>query len=704
MTLRPWIGYEDVEPKKIIVSSIDDLRNEARNFIGVGMNDDIRLYYYYYNEATNKRSKVQVSSKDNIVAARDKGDGVIWVCKGDKSPTSSPTKKNSQFEDIELYEDKGFECLCNLLNVDNNEDMKVGIIFAIPGSGKSRTVKEAASAKGYQHCRVMFKDLQITKLRNYCKEHKAQRYEEWKLIIQKKVAELMKVLIEGTKIDPNKRYVLHLDEAQTLMSKNIVNQANWNVSTDPWDLVMPFVCSWLDSMASTLCRVVISGTNFFGPLVFNSGSQMKTEKIPIDGLFPSKFVIDIIQKRFFLLSKLLPDVEQTMIKDVEFLRANRRAVEHYLKEIQQDWSKLQKIEKVTVENATCWSRNAFDDWSGPVIRCLGNARKEAVSTLALLLYPDSSRGDLKDDTFYFPLDYFPEDVMNFALGGGLNISITEKTVTCKQPFGCVWKLLTELCYKALVEKKVEELKAFVEVVNTEPLIKGHVLERAIACELTMLQAEHRIYNAFVKAVEKIGPYQPDVLCFAQPFVYLSTIAQTTWKAHTVYCCWGEEKTIGLRFVDLGFPLLCRNSELNNIPSILQVMCQIKSGYVNKCSSLWKMCLEFFEKMKEFVEKDKSVIACFLTETKFLHFEPRDKVTKKKGELNAFSSRAGVLQMMKNNQFIVVEDICSLSVFPLKDIIKKEPNVGVNVITDQLDSIYVSTPQKKLDRNNNNVSN
>jgi hypothetical protein len=563
----------------------------------------------------------------------------------------------------------------------------VALLFAIPGSGKSRTVEQAAKKHDYR--RFKFRDDHTERFLSLIEQEKHD-YDGWKRIFSELAKEILTPLLEPAK--DGGLVVLHIDDAQTLMSDKVVTRNDWDAQTgNPWDLVMPSVCSRLSSLADhhDKFRVVISGTNFFGPLMFNGGSQMKAREVTIDGMFSTDFVNALIDKYF----KFDRDVREKVRHDVEFIRANRRATEHYLRLLYQCVSDKRSGDVVTVDEIAGCRNRAERAWSEPIVKSLGRATETAVRTLAVLMFPDTYGGKSSDEgELVFPLDRFPHEVLRFALAGGLNIQMRTEDVRVRRPSGCVWQFLLSRCCLALQSDNALDLSAFVQVSKSVPIDVGHALERSLACELTMLSDSCRLYSAFTTQLAKIADYQPDPMCFARSFVYQPIIAEAPWPDHTVLCVVEDPKASGRRLVDIGFPLLRRvQTDSSAAPPMLRVMCEVKSGYENELSKLWKLCFKFFDKMKPIVEQDASVVACFVAEARFTNHKPQKK---KSTGVNAHASKINVQKLMRSSlRYLIVEDICSFAVLPLRQMIAGDKVIELQTLTSEFTTLYLGSPNK-----------
>ena len=177
----------------------------------------------------------------NVAHAVSKGGGTVWVVEGD-SPQTDPTKKMEPvFSKMTLYKDGAFRKLCKLLEGEE-ETERAGLIFAIPGSGKSRTVAEAARAVRYEYCRLVCRDTYTDAIRcaidKHCADDGKERQNDvvWKARIREIVKPLVQESMEAKKLDRTRKFVLHWDEAQTIMSETIVSREAWNSNETEYEV------------------------------------------------------------------------------------------------------------------------------------------------------------------------------------------------------------------------------------------------------------------------------------------------------------------------------------------------------------------------------------------------------------------------------------------------------------------------------------
>jgi hypothetical protein len=602
LVLRPWIGYDEVDPKRVSVSSKEQLMEEARALVGCAKDEAVKLYYCELNDAglpKEKEQRVMIAGPENMRLAKEKGGGVVWVCVGG-SPTTSPQKQKPRspylvpefasvgFADLpELYSDSALLSLTDNLRGEA-QDQVLLLMMAIPGSGKSRTVMSACAGAKICQVRIKFLDDALGVIRSRIRDVKgSMKYQEWKDLLSNVIKGLLNEKL-GTIKGP---CVVHIDDAQTLMGTSVVKREGWdgaNEIGDPWDLVMPTLCSVLHSHLCEFAerRCVVSGTNFFAPLVLSTGSEAKTCHMVIDGTFPPKWVMSELVDKYFRIPESL---RNEMVEHVTFLSGNRRAIQHFLVQLKLVVANKQSGDEFSALELCKVRNEAFSLWSYPILKALGgNPSSVAVQAVAALVFPEALSGRWEDSCIKFPLDKLPQSVKEFGLAGGLNLVIRDLEVVISVPRGCVWEFLSSLVAASFANRSsVIEVEAFVRVAQSVDIEKGHAFERLFACELTMMRRDGGgpLYAWIAKAWRGRGKLVPDPFVFGQPFVYESCIQDAKWASHQVYCVREEADAVKNRVVDVGFPMFL--AEDNYPVKPVRIMCELKNGY--KEAKLWRLC-------------------------------------------------------------------------------------------------------------------
>jgi len=274
--------------------------------------------------------------------------------------------------------------------------------------------------------------------------------------------------------------------------------------------------------------------------------------------------------------------------------------------------------------------------------------------------------------------------------------IRDLEVVISVPRGCVWEFLSSLVAASFANRSsVIEVEAFVRVAQSVDIEKGHAFERLFACELTMMRRDGGgpLYAWIAKAWRGRGKLVPDPFVFGQPFVYESCIQDAKWASHQVYCVREEADAVKNRVVDVGFPMFL--AEDNYPVKPVRIMCELKNGY--KEAKLWRLCWEFFDKMKVFALKNEDVVVCFVAAISFVAHKPKAGNVNS-GKISAHKSRKLCLELMEaNTRFMILDDVVSHSRFPLAEIfgkeVGKEAKLAIEALGDKLSSMFVGTPQK-----------
>jgi hypothetical protein len=166
------------------------------------------------------------------------------------------------------------------------------------------------------------------------------------------------------------------------MAKSLVSRSDEKLAPNLFAYALPALCDRLDALSAekSWLRVVLKGTNFFAPLVLNTGSHMKTNLTPLLGRFPIGFVSEILHKHFEIKSVSKAELDQTLI----FVCANRRVTEEFILTLQSHLRSVTEQGAVppTIELA---ARSAYDT---KIDTALGQNRRVAVKALALLTFPE----------------------------------------------------------------------------------------------------------------------------------------------------------------------------------------------------------------------------------------------------------------------------------------------------------------------------
>ena len=723
VTLRPWVGYAEMDPLQVVVSSVEELLEKARNF--VNCTSAIRLYHYKLGEdgiPLDISHRKQVNSVfDLSMAAKDSG-GVVWVYeyKG-SSPQSSPQRRKpcspfvvpslagAAFGELpEIYED------CALREVKKFaeagfSDKHIQFILAIPGSGKSRTVAEAAQQMGIQVCRVKFLEARyldiikekITELTTANEgERRTATYDKWKMELSSVIRKILMVEIEQqiNDLEGSKMIFLHVDEIQTMMGSEEVSRDDWSDKQDPCNMMMPSLCSTLVALMEERpnFRCILTGTNFFARLILNPGSEMKPDYVGLDGTFPVRWVMQQLVEKYFNIPM---ELSEPMRNHIAFLSWNRRAIQHFMFQLKSFLDGKKEGDTLAREDLQSVRNRAFNAWKEPIARALGAGRVAVTMVMSSIIFPEAYDGKKDGDTLVFREKKLPKEVKQFCLAGGLNMSVSVGYITIRIPGGCVWGYLCEATSGVLLANSLNEIEAFTTVAKSVETERGHLFERIVAAELSMLSnGDSTLYSQFQRLWKGDGMLIPDPLVFGQPFEYKSVISPDQWKDHQVYCVAELAKDNGKRKVDVGFPMLL---SINGKNKPVKFVCELKKGYTT--SELWTHCCTFFEEMKGQVKEDGAVIACFMASDPFLDTKPRKSPKKKqkkasggnnkrKDSIGAKESRKKALEFVESSPyFIIFDNVKENSMFPLRALLKGEAiDHGFQAIGDVVEGRYLGS--------------
>ena len=565
------------------------------------------------------------------------------------------------------------------------------LLMAIPGAGKTRTVEEAARSIAASYDRVKLTDAHplIQELRQLAETEKGppKCYAAGKDVFVATCKEFVEKLIEKKSAGQNKIQVMHFDEVQLLMGSKVVSKDV--ESENMFDYDMPAfgdAVNFFTSERNNL-RVALSGTNFCAALASNSGSHLKVKLYSLEGGFPPDHGKNLLKKHFDFHS--VQDEDQDTL--IEPMCANRRALQFLAYKLELRVGIHKEVSREGLQEA---AEAAYRDWNTPILRCIGDGRKAALSLLALIVYPSAWNGTVTNGRLKLPSDELPNEVKQYALGGAVTIhhDVKYETDEILIPVGCTLRFLSDMCGRATDADNMNEYEFFTNASRSVLSDKGHFFERMIACELTFLSSE--LYKTLLSPSGM--QFNPDPRMLGKPFVYNARIHQADWKRGEVYCGLEDPHFTGENIVDLGFPVVTIRGR-----EPWRVYCA--ANVVRNQNNLWRICWDFFEKMKGLgVGDDKSkTVAVFLTFYKFKDFEPAPRKTT--AGLSAHDSRERTLKLLseKTTHFLVLDGealATAKTVLPVVDLYKvikeKEPtNHGMTELTDHVAQVYTSSSQQ-----------
>lgn len=282
----------------------------------------------------------------NRYVADDPDLGVMFQLSPSNTPNSSPTRE--EYRDIPPVQGESTfqECVQSLFNKNPFADTVprlfkddaiarleeffkqssacldpkvVALILAMPGSGKTRTVQEAARSL----------DLDYHKFRMSTKEFDTA--ENVRQYVERSVKGICGVTSNNIPIDGMKKTVIHFDEIQTMMEKPKDGEENSLVTA------LAVACDGLvhdqHGRHRSWLKFVMTGTNIFTDNMINIRSKVKTDFIPMDGSFSQDFVTQVANEHD-LMSFFCGKNDGYL----ERCRHNRRFTERFLFQL---WRKSQ---------------------------------------------------------------------------------------------------------------------------------------------------------------------------------------------------------------------------------------------------------------------------------------------------------------------------------------------------------------------------
>ena len=356
-----------------------------------------------------------------------------------------------------------------------NEDLlAIATLFAMPGSGKTRSVKEAASLAGAKHTRYRIKrndpiysqidDTDLTGLTEVVRGY------------------VLKAVKQDTLPDTLSRpIIIHFDEVQIFLSFEKGEEKLRCLANVCNSIVYP------GGTALTWLKFVFTGTNVNAQSPIDLGSELRTNPIPITGSFPVEFVTR-------LFTEYISEPTEEHLDLFERCRHNRRVTERFLRsawdarESEANVSGYYELARDYVADSISSqleSQRVASLLACRIFRLVLHAISEGHmatvgETKLLILHADESGQDL-----------------NYVRGGGLNVYSIDtgtdeegkKRVKVYYPEGCVIEILSTIMSRAVQPDTITSLLSFLHTSQVKTFNLGWFFEALVVYDLSCADSE-----------------------------------------------------------------------------------------------------------------------------------------------------------------------------------------------------------------------
>lgn len=665
---------KDIVLENIIIDSFGSLKN----ILGLRSIKQFKFFVFLVDAFMYKsitEENMNPFFEAVAVAAVKNCEVIVKIQKGTTPPNGSPSKgpesivvmeaplpSNSLLEKLKfidasnlavVYDDPTVTMLIEYIEAATLDSPAL-LLMAPPGAGKSFTVERACKELSWY--RKKFEEIDKTEINGLLMGASVaggMSYDECMVIcksrVEKKFNSCFTPILESAAAafcngDENTRFVVHFDEAQVLMSSNVVHREDVMVSQVLYDYVFLTFCNMVASSisgADSRIRVIISGTNFFAPLCLNVGSQLKHVNVGISGTFPLEWLFkEVIVPQFqhyvFEDLKLHEAEICERLYDVSF---NRRVSHNTLFFMQTYLAQKGRVEAIEfLRLITSKADEAYQVWRKNITKFLrgGVCCVAVAQALALLLFPSQHGGVMVGDMMQFPRQYISEQIIACALGGAFYCEIDDNYVCFRPPRGIVMRFLL-LQGAAITRENFAALAAFHEVSRTVPTVKGHWLERALCCELSFHDSPlHRIIALKTKRDLVFNSHLA-----AKGFQHSARIHLESVEALSghIFCVEEDPVFKDERIVDVGYSLYDTKQQ-----RYVKVLFECKD--VASATETVKMAHGFLG--NSVLARDKDSILVFLSRQPFMDHSPQSRATTKPNAINAVTAKALVDEILCSN--------------------------------------------------------
>ncbi|CAB9499545.1 expressed unknown protein [Seminavis robusta] len=451
---------------------------------------------------TEKWEKLTAGILDESCLKKD--DGIYqYQVQRFRTPDNSPTqpqwmnpsilsKSNSSLEKrIQwLFSDNPFQgdaipdvhvdtTMLNIRDWLNNETEKyadahaIGTLFAMPGSGKTKSVLEAAKRANTKHKRIRICDVEYDELKRCDK------------FVNSRVKKIQNDISTSNTDDSNKTISIHFDEVQTLLDEEDGEKVLKKLAS---------VCAALGNQNKRL-KFFFTGTNINASKPIDLGSELKAVPFYLDGSFPKDFVRSLYKDHIEEI------VNEEMEGFLERCHHNRRFTAFFLKNLWDEKHNRNDQKKSVSDHYEA----ALESAQQPIASRMANHACPAACRIFRILLqaindekrPLSATGGqgtssviaITVDTSTFASD------LHYVLGGGLNVHnqlVTRNdktTVHVILPEGCVFEILMQIMGRAVQPSTYNNMLSFLRTSRVKEFNFGWFMEALVVHDLKCVSSE-----------------------------------------------------------------------------------------------------------------------------------------------------------------------------------------------------------------------
>ena len=371
----------------------------------------------------------------------------------------------------QMFEDHALRGLVAFLERRKSE-FNIATLFAMPGSGKSRTVAEAVKQCGA-----------VSKRKNLLGG----------VPTDNTVVKILHELEE--KADPNVTVVVHFDEVQTVLK--IKSNTGEEGKTGIDDLIRLAQKCFLLAEERDGRKFIFTGTNINASAPVSLGSHLKSKTIQTTGSFTAEFVHNLYKEYFSSNSCRKKKVHPFL----ERCRHNRRVTEIFLKNM------FGPGEETSISQHYS---DAVDYVARSISSVLGSEGKEIATPAACRIFralvrsiADGGSTDSKGETKIVTLSSVSNEDLKYVAAGGLNVHAYDpdtdpNVIKVYEPQGCVMEILAKIS-RAVEPTAVSNLLSFLDTSRVKKFTLGWFFEALVVFDLQRTHSEVEVLLSKIAA-------------------------------------------------------------------------------------------------------------------------------------------------------------------------------------------------------------